>query len=60
MPKGKKRSNSDKKHEVKLVDLIEQKPLILVTLEEFFQREFFRKVSVNMVLCFELEDEDDE
>jgi len=40
--------------------LLEQAPLILVTLEEFFIRDFFRKVVVNMVSCSELEDEDDE
>jgi len=59
-PKGKERSNSDKKHEVQLLDLLEQEPLIPVTLDEFFPRDFFRKVAVNMVSCSELEDEDGE
>jgi len=59
-PKGRKRPNSDRKHEVQPVDLLEQEPLLPVTLEEFFPRDFFRKVTVNMVLCSELEDEDSE
>jgi len=59
-PKGKKRSNSDKKHEVQLVDLLEQEPFIPVTLKEFFPMDFFRKVAFNMVSCSELEDEDGE
>jgi len=40
--------------------LFEQKPLIPVTLEEFFPNDFLRKVEINMVLCSELEDEDEE
>jgi len=31
-----------------------------VTLEEFFPRDFFKKVTVNMPSCSELEDEEDE
>jgi len=57
-PKGKKRSNSDRKQEAQPIDLMEQEPLIPVTLEEFFPRNFFRKLAVNMVSCSELEDED--
>jgi len=56
--KGKKRANSDRKHEVQPVDLLEQEPLLPVTLEEFFPKDFFRKVAVNMVSSSELEDED--
>ena len=39
---------------------MEQEPLIPITLEEFFPRDFFRKVAINMVSCSELEDEDGE
>jgi len=39
---------------------LEQEPVLAVTLEEFFPRDFFRKVAVNMVLCSEFEDEDGE
>jgi len=53
-------TNSNKKHKVQVVHLLEQEPLILVTLEEFLPRDFFRKVAVNMVSCSELEDENDE
>ena len=56
--KGKKRANSDRKHEVQPVDLLEQEPLLPVTLEELFPKDFFRKVAVNMVSSSELEDED--
>ena len=40
--------------------MLEQEPFIVVTLEEFFLRDFFKKCVVNMVLCSELEDEDGE
>jgi len=40
--------------------MLEQEPFIVVTLEEFFPRDFFRKVAVSMVSCSELEAEDDE
>jgi len=40
--------------------LLEQEPLIPVTLEEFFPRGFFKNATVNMVSCSELEDEDDD
>ena len=53
-------SNSNRQHEVQPVDLLEQEPLLPVTLEEFFPRDFFRKVAVNMVSCSELEDGDSE
>jgi len=59
-PKGKKRPNSDRKHKVQPVDLLEQEPLLPVTLEEFSPRDFLRKVAVNMVSCSELEDRDSE
>jgi len=36
-----KRLNSDKKHEVQPVNLLEQEPLSFITLEEFFPRDFF-------------------
>jgi len=39
---------------------LKQEPLLPLTLEEFFPRDFFRKVAVNMVLCSTLEDEDGE
>ena len=51
---------TNRKHEVQPVDLLEQEPLLPVTLEEFFPRDFFRKVAVNMVSCSELEDGDSE
>ena len=57
-PKGKKKHNSDRKHKVQPVDLLEQEPLLPVTLEEFFPRDFFKKVAVNMASCSELEDKD--
>jgi len=56
----KKRSNSNKKLKAQPIDLLEQKPLIHATLEEFFPRDFFKKVTINMVSCFELKGEDDE
>ena len=59
-PKEKKRPKSDRKHEVQRVDLLEQERLLPVTLEEFFPRDFFRKVAVNMVSCSKLKDEDGE
>ena len=59
-PKGRKRPNSDRKHEVQPVDLLEQEPLLPITLEEFFPRNFFRKVAGDMVSCSELEYEDSE
>jgi len=59
-PKGKKRPNSNRKHEAQPVDMLEQEPLLPVTLEEFFPRDFFRKVAINMVSCSGLEDENSE
>jgi len=38
--------------------MLKQEPLLLVTLKEFFPRDFSRKVAVNMVSCSELKDED--
>jgi len=35
-PRGKKKPNSDKRHEVQPVELLEQELLVPVTLEEFF------------------------
>ena len=46
-----------KRKEVQLVDLHEYEPLILVTLEEFFLLDLFKKVTINMTSGFELEDE---
>jgi len=58
-PKGKKKPNSGKRHEVQPVDLLEEEPLVPVTLEEFFPMDFFKKVTVNMASYSELEDEED-
>lgn len=49
-PTGKKRYVG-KKYEVQPVDLLEHEPLVPVTLEEFFSRDLFKKVVVNMVPC---------
>ena len=38
------------------MDLLEQEPLVLVTLEEFFLVGFFNKFTINMTLSTELED----
>ena len=59
-PKGKKKPNSGKRHEVQPVDLLEEEPLVPVTLEEFFPMDFFKKVTVNMASYSELEVEEDE
>ena len=48
-PKGKKKPNFGKRYEVQPVDLLEQESLVPVTLEEFFPRDFFKKVAVNML-----------
>ena len=58
--KGKKKSENIKRHKILPVDLLEQKLLNPVTLEEFFQIGFFGKVTVNMTLRFELREEEDE
>jgi len=59
-PRGKKMPNSDRKHEVHPIDLLEEEPLLPVTVEEFFLKDLFRQVAVNMVSCSELKDEDGE
>ena len=59
-PRGKKKPNSGKRHGVQPVELLEQEPLVPVTLEEFFPRGFFKNDTVNMVSCSELDDKDDE
>jgi len=58
--RGKKQSKSVKRHEILPIDLLEQEPLVLVTLEEFFPTGFFEKVTVNMTSCSELEEEENE
>ena len=39
--------------------LLKQEPLIPIILEEFFLSDLFGKVTVNIILYFEHEDEDD-
>jgi len=46
--------------EIQPIDLLEQELLLLITLEEFFPNGFFKKVTVNMTSCYELEDKEDE
>jgi len=58
--KVKKKSENIKRREILPIDLLEQKPLVPVTLEEFFPIGFFEKVTVNMTSCSELEEEEDE
>jgi len=58
--KGKKKSKNIKRHEILPIDLLEQEPLVPVTLEEFFPIGFFEKITVNMTSCSELEEEEDE
>ena len=53
--KSKKKSNASKKQEVQPVDLLEQEPLVPITLQEFFPVRFFEKITVNMTSCYELE-----
>jgi len=57
---GKKKPNSGRRHEVQLVNLLGQEPLVPITLEEFFPRDFLKKVAVNMASCSMLEGEDRE
>jgi len=57
--KSKKKSKASKRHEVQPIDLLEQEPLIPITLEEFFPVRFFEKITVNMTSCYELENEED-
>jgi len=42
------------------IDLLEQEPLVPVTLEEFFLTGFVEKVTVNMTSCSKLKEEEDE
>jgi len=42
------------------IDLLEQEPLVPVTLEEFFLISFFGKVTFNTTSCSELEEDADE
>jgi len=42
------------------IDVLEQEPLVPVTLEEFFPISFFQRVTGNMNSCSELEEEEDE
>ena len=58
--KGKENSENVKGYEILPIDLLEQEPLIPVTLQEFFPTGFFEKVTVNMTSCSELEEEEDE
>ena len=47
--RGKKKPNP-KRHGVQPVELLEQEPLVPVTLEEFFPRDFFKNATVNLSL----------
>ena len=58
--KGKEKSKSVQRQEILPIYLLEQEPLIPITLEEFFPTGFFEKVTVNMTSCSELEEEEDE
>jgi len=58
-PRGKEPFKSVKGHEILPNYLLQQEPLIPVTLEEFFPIGFFGKVIVNMTSCSELEEEED-
>jgi len=54
-----KRSKTNKRQEIQPINLLEQEPLVPVTLEEFFPTGFFEKVAVNMTSCYETEEEGD-
>jgi len=56
----KKRSKNVKRYEIQPINVLEQEPLALVTLEEFFPIGFFEKVMVNITSYFKLEEEEDE
>jgi len=43
MRKGKKNAETSKRQEIQPIDLLEQKPLVPITLEEFFPMRFFRR-----------------
>jgi len=58
--KSNKKSKASKRQEVQPIDLLEQKPLVPITLKEFFPVRFFEKITVNMTSCYELENEEDE
>jgi len=58
--KRKKKSKNITRNEILPIDLLEQEPLVPVTLKEFFPIGFFEKVTVNMTSCSELEEEEDE
>ena len=51
---------TNKRQEIQPVDLLEQEPLIPVTLKDFFTVDFFNKVIVNMTSCYEMEDDEEE
>jgi len=55
--RSKKRSKINERQEIQPADLLEQELLVHVTLEEFFPIGFFDKVTVNMISCYEMEDE---
>jgi len=56
---SKKRSKTNKSREIQPIGLLEQEPLVPVTLEEFFPAGFFEKVTINMTSCYEMEDEEE-
>jgi len=57
--RDRKSSKANKKQDIQPIDLLGQKPLIPVTLEEFFTVEFFDKVTINMISYTKLEDKED-
>jgi len=57
--RSKKRSKTNKRQEIQPINLLEQEPLVPVTLKEFFPVDFFDKVTVNMTSCYEMKDEEE-
>jgi len=57
--RSEKRSKTNKRQEIQPIDLLEQEPLVPITLEEFFPAGFFEKGTVNMTSWYEMEDEEE-
>jgi len=53
--RSKKTSKTNKRYKIQPIELLEQEPLVSITLEEFFPVEFFDKVTVNMTSCYKME-----
>lgn len=50
---------TNKKHKAQVIHPLHQKSRKSIVLGEFFQKEFFDKMVVNMTSCAELDNDDD-